>query len=40
MSEIRTLTNFIGNTVGTLVIAKWDGALDESKAGEILLAKK
>ncbi len=36
MSEIRTLTNFIGNTVGTLVVAKWDGALDESKAGEIL----
>jgi aerobic C4-dicarboxylate transport protein len=23
MSEIRTLTNFIGNTVGTLVIARW-----------------
>ncbi len=40
MSEIRTLTNFIGNTVGTLVIAKWDGALDESKAGEILVKKR
>lgn len=40
MSEIRTLTNFIGNTVGTLVVAKWDGALDESKAGEILARKK
>jgi aerobic C4-dicarboxylate transport protein len=36
MSEIRTLTNFVGNTVGTLVIARWEGALDESKAGEIL----
>jgi aerobic C4-dicarboxylate transport protein len=36
MSEIRTLTNFIGNTVGTLVVAKWDGALDVSKAREIL----
>lgn len=36
MSEIRVLTNFIGNTVGTLVIAKWDGALDETKAAEIL----
>ena len=36
MSEIRTFTNFIGNTVGTLVVAKWDGALDMSKAGEIL----
>ena len=39
MSEIRTLTNFVGNTVGTLVVAKWDGALDESKAGEILRRK-
>ena len=40
MSEIRTLTNFIGNTVGTLVVAKWDNALDESKAGEILARKR
>ena len=40
MSEIRTLTNFIGNTIGTLVIARWEGALDESKAGEILAGKK
>ena len=39
MSEIRTLTNFIGNTIGTLVIARWEGALDESKAGEILARK-
>ena len=28
MSEARALTNFIGNTVATLVIAKWDGAFD------------
>jgi aerobic C4-dicarboxylate transport protein len=40
MSEIRTLTNFIGNTIGTLVIAKWDGALDETKAAEILVRRK
>ena len=40
MSEIRTLTNFIGNTVGTLVVAKWDGALDMTKAGEILARKR
>ena len=40
MSEIRTLTNFIGNTVGTLVIAKWDGAFDETKAGEILVRRR
>jgi aerobic C4-dicarboxylate transport protein len=36
MSEARAITNFIGNTVATLVIAKWDGAFDASKAGEIL----
>ena len=36
MSEARAITNFIGNTVATLVVAKWDGAFDESKAGEIL----
>lgn len=36
MSEARAITNFIGNTVATLVIAKWDGSFDESKAGEIL----
>jgi aerobic C4-dicarboxylate transport protein len=36
MSEARAITNFIGNAVGTLVIAKWDGAFDASKAGAIL----
>ena len=40
MSEIRTLTNFVGNTVGTLVIARWEGALDETKAGEILARRR
>jgi aerobic C4-dicarboxylate transport protein len=40
MSEARAITNFIGNTVATLVVAKWDGAFDASKAGEILAAKK
>ncbi|MBI2784166.1 MAG: dicarboxylate/amino acid:cation symporter [Gammaproteobacteria bacterium] len=28
MSEARAITNFIGNTVATLVISKWDGAFD------------
>jgi aerobic C4-dicarboxylate transport protein len=36
MSEARAITNFIGNTVATLVVAKWEQAFDESKAGEIL----
>ena len=40
MSEARAITNFIGNAVATLVVAKWDNAFDESKAGEILLKKR
>jgi aerobic C4-dicarboxylate transport protein len=28
MSECRAITNFIGNAVATLVVAKWEGALD------------
>ena len=28
MSECRALTNFIGNAVATLVVARWDKALD------------
>ncbi|MBI2513985.1 MAG: dicarboxylate/amino acid:cation symporter [Opitutae bacterium] len=28
MSEARAITNFIGNTVATLVVAKWDRAFD------------
>ena len=31
MSECRSLTNFIGNAVATVVVAKWDGALDKAK---------
>lgn len=39
MSEARAITNFIGNSVATLVVAKWDNAFDETKAGEILAGK-
>ena len=28
MSECRSLTNFMGNAVATIVVAKWEGALD------------
>jgi aerobic C4-dicarboxylate transport protein len=28
MSECRAITNFIGNAVATIVIARWEGALD------------
>ncbi|ADP69346.1 sodium:dicarboxylate symporter [Rhodomicrobium vannielii ATCC 17100] len=31
MSECRALTNFIGNAVATLVIARWEGQLDVQK---------
>lgn len=30
MSECRSLTNFIGNAVATVVVAKWDKALDSA----------
>jgi aerobic C4-dicarboxylate transport protein len=39
MSEARAITNFIGNTVATLIVAKWDGEFDATKAGDILRAK-
>ena len=31
MSECRALTNLIGNAVATIVIAKWEGALDTER---------
>jgi aerobic C4-dicarboxylate transport protein len=31
MSEARALTNLIGNGVATVVVAKWEGALDEGR---------
>jgi aerobic C4-dicarboxylate transport protein len=36
MSEARAITNLIGNAVATMVIAKWDGALDLERARQIL----
>jgi aerobic C4-dicarboxylate transport protein len=36
MSEARAITNLIGNAVATVVIAKWDGALDLARARRIL----
>lgn len=29
MSECRALTNFVGNAVATIVVARWEGALDK-----------
>ena len=31
MSECRALTNFIGNAVATIVVARWEGALDTER---------
>src|SRR6185295_4720833 len=36
MSEARAITNLIGNTVATLAIARWDGALDVNRAVRVL----
>jgi aerobic C4-dicarboxylate transport protein len=36
MSECRALVNFYGNAVATLVIAKWDHALDIDRARAVL----
>jgi aerobic C4-dicarboxylate transport protein len=36
MSECRTITNLIGNGVGTVAIAGWDGALDRKRMARIL----
>ncbi|HET9657617.1 MAG TPA: C4-dicarboxylate transporter DctA [Kineosporiaceae bacterium] len=36
MSEARALTNLIGNAVATLVIARWQGALDTERLQEVL----
>ena len=36
MSEARALTNLIGNGVATVVVAKWEGALDEKRMNRLL----
>ncbi|MEP9378291.1 dicarboxylate/amino acid:cation symporter [Aquabacter sp. CN5-332] len=36
MSECRSLTNFIGNAVATLVVARWEGELDLDRLHAVL----
>jgi aerobic C4-dicarboxylate transport protein len=36
MSEARAILNMIGNGVGTIVIAKWDGSLDVKRLNRVL----
>ena len=39
MSECRSLTNFIGNAVATVVVARWDKALDQDRLAAALGGK-
>ena len=39
MSECRSLTNFIGNAVATVVVAKWEGKLDKHQFDEALAGR-
>ncbi|MCB2039215.1 MAG: cation:dicarboxylase symporter family transporter, partial [Ottowia sp.] len=36
MSECRALTNFVGNAVATLVVARWEGELDQEQLRAVL----
>ncbi|WP_174274816.1 dicarboxylate/amino acid:cation symporter [Sphingomonas bacterium] len=36
MSECRSLTNFVGNAVATIVVARWEGALDRVQLARAL----
>ncbi|MBV8610452.1 MAG: cation:dicarboxylase symporter family transporter, partial [Singulisphaera sp.] len=40
MSEARAITNLIGNGVATMVVARWEGALDLKRAQSVLAAPK
>ena len=36
MSEMRALTNLVGNGVATIVVAKWERELDEGRMARVL----
>jgi len=36
MSECRSITNFIGNAVATVVVSRWEGALDREQFDRVL----
>ena len=38
MSECRSLTNFIGNAVATIVVSRWEGELDRDQLAAGLAA--
>ncbi|MBT9371616.1 dicarboxylate/amino acid:cation symporter [Rhizobium sp. CSW-27] len=39
MSECRALTNFVGNAVATVVVARWENELDQAKLAEALAGR-
>ncbi|MBB6226891.1 aerobic C4-dicarboxylate transport protein [Polymorphobacter multimanifer] len=39
MSECRALTNFIGNAVATIVVSRWEGAVDEAAFDNVFKAR-
>ena len=39
MSECRSLTNFIGNAVATIVVSRWEGRLDRAALDEALAGR-
>ncbi|SIR37217.1 aerobic C4-dicarboxylate transport protein [Rhizobium sp. RU35A] len=39
MSECRALTNFVGNAVATIVVARWENELDQAKLAEALTGR-
>jgi aerobic C4-dicarboxylate transport protein len=36
MSECRSLTNFIGNAVAAIVVARWENQLDRAQLAQVL----
>lgn len=40
MSECRSLTNFVGNAVATIVVSKWENALDHDALDRALSGKR
>jgi aerobic C4-dicarboxylate transport protein len=36
MSEMRSLTNLVGNSVATIVVARWEGQFDDARAQAVL----
>ena len=40
MSECRALTNFVGNGVATIVVARWEGELDRAQLTRVLAGEQ